>query len=88
MSKTTVNDSNTFRYLQLSEFQSGNEDSAKYVYNLNAADDEKDSSNQTTPNEHSFNIRFFHKPILCFHCLGKLNSLILSKKMERLRYRS
>lgn len=73
MNDLIVNDPDCYRYLQLSNFQSGNDDSTKC--SLNTVEEKDTPIKSTTLNEHNFNIRFFYKPILCLHCLGKLLSI-------------
>ena len=59
------NSNENSRYLHLNEFESNaTTDDNQHVYDMNTID------NRT--NHHNFNIRFFHKPVLCFHCIGNL----------------
>lgn len=62
-----MSDETSNRYLNLNEFESV-DNTNQDIYNINLI--EKAPIEQQAANEHSFNIRFFHKPVLCFHCIG------------------
>ncbi len=49
-------------YMQLTEFSATSD-----TYNVTSLSDRPIGQNQIQP-EHNFQIRFFHKPILCLHC--------------------
>ena len=51
-------------YLNLNDCESGAED----VYNLNALSGSTKTETDPKEQHHNFNVRFFHKPILCLHC--------------------
>jgi hypothetical protein len=59
-------DSNSPRYLQLNEFETSENDTYQIETTTKVIETEEIPASNS--NEHNFTIRFFYKPILCFHC--------------------